>query len=381
MNFADNKGNLSDREIFQGISMSDGNKVNTDIRELYLDKVYDTEEDKADIKEAEKRVMSAADKRIITVLWILNAAVFSFIGLFLYFTGTADEYEAIKEEARFETDGGPAVYYDGSTVFADTLSPNYDDVDYPKGIQHGFKALYSENKDTAGWIRIKGTNIDHVIMQTDNHTDYDRTNFHGDYYVGGTIYMDYRNKLGKNGAASLSKNTILYGHYLMTQRTMFSELENYEDVEYYREHPIIEMSTIYGNFKWKIIGAFIGVGEEKFDNSLFYFWYDNFSDANTLGFANEVAFRSYFINPSIDVEPTDKFLTLSTCSHLLDIDGKVNARFVLVARLVREGENEDVDVSTAYSNPNMRMPQYYYDRNGLVNPYSQYAVWDAFANQ
>lgn len=379
MNFTDKDSYSSEKEIFQGISMSDGNKVNIDAKDLYLDKVYDTDEDKLDIEEAKKRVMTAADKRIITVLWILNAAVFSFIGLFLYFTGTADEYQAIKEEARFEADSGPAVYYDGSTVFADTLSPNYADVDYPKGIQNGFKALYSENKDTAGWIRIKGTNIDHVILQTDNHTDYDRTTFHGDYYVGGSIFMDYRNKLGKNGAAGLSKNTILYGHYLQNQRGMFTDLNKYEDVEYYREHPVIEMSTIYGNFKWKIIGAFVGAAEEEFDNTLFYYWYDNFSDANTLGFANEVAFRSYIVNPSVDVEPTDKFLCLSTCSHLLDIDGRVNARFVVVARLIREGESEEVDVSAAYENPDRRMPQYYYDKNGLVNPYSQYAVWDAFA--
>ena len=161
---------------------------------------------------------------------------------------------------------------------------------------------------------------------------------------------------------------------------MFSDLDKYMDVEYYREHPIIEMSTLYKNYEWKIIGAMLAAVDEKYDNSLFYYWYDNFSDANTLGFANEVAFRSYFINPTIDIQPTDKFLTLSTCSHSMDIDGMVNARFVVVARMVREGESADVDVSAAYENPNQRMPQLWYDLNGLTNPYSHYAIWDAFAN-
>ncbi len=379
MDISKNTEFSAEKEIFQGISMSDGNKVSINTKDMYLDKICDTEQDKMDIAEAKKRVMTPADKRIITVLWILNALVFAFIGVFLHLSGTADEYESIKESARFETEDGPAAFYDSSSVFGDELSPNYEETDYPKGIINGLKPLYSENKDTVGWIRIEDTNIDHVILQTDNHTDYDRTTFHGDYYVGGSIFMDYRNKLGKNGAQNLSKNTILYGHYLQNQRGMFTDLNKYEDVEYYREHPIIEMSTLYGNFKWKIIGAFVAASEEKFDNALFYYWYDNFSDENTLGFANEVAFRSYVVNPSIDIKPTDKFLCLSTCSHLLDIDGRVNARFVLVARLVREGESAEVDVSAAYENPTRRMPQYWYDKNGLTNPYSQYAIWDAFA--
>lgn len=379
MDITENKGVPAEGVIPQGISMSDGKEVIASPKDVYLDKIYNTEQDKADIEEAKKRVMTPADKRVITLLWLLNAAVVVFIGVFLHLSGGADEYSSIREEARFENEEGPAEFFDATSVFSEELAPNYSETDFPKGILNGLKPLYSENKDTVGWIRIEGTNIDHVILQTDNHSDYDRTTFHGDYYVGGSIYMDYRNKLGKNGADGLSKNTILYGHYLQNQRGMFSDLNLYESVEHYREHPVIEMSTIYGNFKWKIIGGFIAAAEAKFDNSLFYYWYDNFTDENTLGFANEVAFRSFVINPSVDVKPTDKFLTLSTCSHVMDIDGKVNARFVVVARLVREGESEEVDVSAAYLNPERRMPQYWYDKNGLVNPYAHYAIWDAFA--
>lgn len=378
MDITEKNTSSPENEIFTGISMSDGHKVHFDPKSVYLDKLYDTSQDKIDIEAAKKRVMTPSDKRTITVLWILNAAVFTFIGIFLYITGGGDAYSSIKEQARFETDEGSAVYYDSTEVFGDSLTPNYSAVEYPDGMIKGFEPLYATNSDTVGWLRIPDTNIDHVILQTDNHTDYDRTTFYGDYYVGGSIFMDYRNKIGK-GSKTLSKNTIIYGHYLENQRGMFTDLDKYMDVEYYKEHPIIEMSTLYSNYQWKIIGAFIAAVEEKYDNSLFYYWYDNFTDENTLGFANEVAFRSYFVNPSIDVQPTDKFLTLSTCSHSLDIDGMVNARFVVVARLVREGESAEVDVSAAYDNPNRRMPQYWYDRNGLQNPYTQYAIWDAFA--
>lgn len=374
------KGTTPEKEetIFKGISMSDGAPVHTSSSELYLDELYDTPEDKRDIENVKKNTMTTSDKRIISVLWALNAAVFVFIGLFLSLTGGGDEYESIKEEAKYTVDEGPAEYYDPAAVFGDTLTPNYSAEDFPDGMITGFEPLYSENKDTVAWLRIAGTNVDHVIVQTENNLDYERTNFHGDYYVGGSLFMDYRNKIGK-GSKTLSKNTIIYGHYLKNQRGMFSDLDKYMDVDYYKEHPIIELSTLYNNYRWKIIGAFIAVVEAKYDNSLFYYWYDDFTDANTLGFANEVAFRSYFVNPSIDVTSTDKFLTLSTCSHSMDIDGMVNARFVVVARLVRDGESDEVDVSAAYENPERRMPQLWYDQNGLTNPYSQYAIWDAFA--
>lgn len=368
----------STSEGYRGISMASGEPVALPGKEVYLDGLENTADDIKEMEEVRKNTMTAGDKRMITALWLLNAAVFAFIGLFLAFTGSADEYSSIKEEARFETEDGPATYYDPSSVFSEALTPNYQASEYPDGLLPGFEALYSENSDTAAWIRIPDTTVDHVVLQTDNHTDYDRTTFYGDYYVGGSLFMDYRNRIAKS-PKYLSKNTIIYGHYLKNQRGMFSDLDKYMDVEYYKEHPVIELSTLYNNFEWKIIGAFVAAVEEQYDNALFYYWYDNFSDSNTLGFANEVAFRSYFINPSVDVQPTDKFLTLSTCSHSMDIGGMVNARFVVVARLVREGETRDVNVSTAYKNPDQRMPQLWYDQQGLVNPHSQYAIWDAFA--
>ncbi len=348
-----------------------------DMRALYLDELHNTAEDKKAIEIAKKDVMTPADKRIITVLAILNVAVFAFIGIFIRMSGGADPYTPIKDEVRFETDSGPAVYYDGATVFKDSLSPNYRQTQFPAGMLTGFGPLYATNRDTAGWVRIPGTNIDHVVLQTENNEDYSRYTYYGNYYVGGSIFMDYRNRLG--GSRGLSKNTILYGHYLQNQRGMFSDLASYMDVEYYREHPVIQLSTLYGNYSFKVIGAFIAAAEAKYDNALFYYWCDEFSDANTLGFATEAAFTSYFVNPSIVVEPTDKFITLSTCNHSLDIGGMVNARFVVVGRLVREGEDTTVNTDAAYSQPDRRMPQAWYDRQGLTNPYAHYAIWNAFA--
>lgn len=360
---------------YSGIFEPDG-RTSPKTKNSYIDDLYNTAEDTRDIRKANARILTSKDKKQVNLLIFLNAVVFAFIGFYLIFSGSADEYESIKSEARFEHDSS---IYISSEAFAKKLKPNYAKTKFPKGIKNKFIPLYSENNDTVGWVRIPGTNIDHVVLQGKTNEDYSRHNFYNQYVIQGSIFMDYRNKVGA-GSSSLSKNTILYGHYMSKQRTMFTELENYMTIDFYLEHPIIEMNTLCSNYKWKVIGAFIANVDEEYDNgNIFYYWYDNFSDAKTVSFANEVVTRSYFINPSVDVMPTDKFLTLSTCTHLLDIDGIVNARFVVIARLIRDDESGEVDLDAAYENPKVRMPQLWYDKNGVENPYKGVPVWDPFS--
>ena len=76
------------------------------------------------------------------------------------------------------------------------------------------------------------------------------------------------------------------------------------------------------------------------------------------------------INTGVDVQPSDKLLTLSTCSHEFD-----NARLVVVARMVREGERAEVDTSNVTLNTSARYPQVYYDKKKISNPYVGAACW------
>ena len=50
---------------------------------------------------------------------------------------------------------------------------------------------------------------------------------------------------------------------------------------------------------------------------------------------------------------------------------------MVVARLVREGENPSVDTSLAKKNENPRYPQIYYDKKGITNPYRDAKKWEA----
>ncbi|MBQ6067744.1 MAG: class B sortase [Clostridia bacterium] len=341
----------------------------------YIDQLNNDESDLRDIRLAKERIISPKDRRILGLLAGLNILVFALIGLYLIMTGAADEYDSIKGESDFNM---KTPYYNSSVVLTGELEPTLETAEYPYGMQEKFRPLFSVNDDTVGWVRIDGTPVDYVVVQSETNSYYERKDFYENYSVRGIIFMDYRNILWDT-APTMSKNTVLYGHHMASDGSVFTCLENYTDLDYYKAHPVIEYDTLYANYKWKIIGAFLNYPNDPSEgDDLFYYWYTDFSDENTVAFANEVVGRSFFINASVDVQPTDHFLTLSTCTYMLDRGSRVNARFVVVARLVRDGESAAVDVDKAFANEDRRMPQLWYDIHDEENPYADVPIWQAY---
>ena len=73
----------------------------------------------------------------------------------------------------------------------------------------------------------------------------------------------------------------------------------------------------------------------------------------------------------------DKIITLSTCTHVYDSlkSGGVDARLVVVGRLLRNGESESVNTDNVLVNSDYRRPQIWYDKNGKSNPYASSRKW------
>lgn len=337
---------------------------------VYLDTLVNNKQDVKDIKEIDTKKMSPKDKKIITVLAVLNVLVFAFIGIYIYATGGNDAYD-------LSDDTPDIISYKPENTFNAELDTYIKNVDFPQDIQFYFKRLYSENQDTIGWIRLDGTGIDYPVLKAEDNKKYERANFYGEYDRRGSIFMDYRNTVGKS-RGSLSKVTILWGHHLTEDATIFAELEGYMNVDFYKEHPVIEMNTLYEDYKWKVFACFTAaVNEEDETGGIFYYWDPYITDDDTQGFVNECLTRSWFINPDVDIKSTDKILCLSTCTYILNKYSYHEIRCVVMARLVRQGESDTVEVSNAYQNTNHRMPQLYYDINSMVNPFAQVACWQA----
>ncbi len=248
----------------------------------------------------------------------------------------------------------------------DTTVTNEDNTqttvnDGGEAIQSKYTALLKINPDFVGKLYIEAIEeTGYNVVQADDNDKYLTIGFKGETTRYGTLFVDYRNNM-KN----LNTNTIIYGHN-MRDGSQLGSLAIYSDIENYMAYPTIDFNTIYKNCTWKIFAAFITNSNSGDDNGYaFPYLTTNFpSEAKFMEFIDEVKSRSYYTNDSVDIKPGDKILTLSTCDTVFD-----DARFVVMARLVRDGESTEVDTSKAAVNENQRFPQAWYDAKGKSNPF------------
>ena len=221
-----------------------------------------------------------------------------------------------------------------------------------------YKPFVAINNDMQGWVEIEGTNLAYPVVQAKDNTYYHRLNFQQEYDYYGIPYLDYECDLDVDPDLT-SDNLIIYGHNIGNDGLMFNPLSYYKQLQFYKEHPVVRFDSIYKEQEYKIFGVMIVNSEPEQDNgNVFKYWTktDFRSDEAFNEYVNEVRKRSMW-DIDVDVQPGDKLLTLSTCCY----DFRPNARCVIVARAVREGEDRNVDTSTAVQNADAYFPQAYYD--------------------
>ena len=264
-------------------------------------------------------------------------------------------------------------YEDLSNLVTNSTSQNEETED---DVVPDYSPVLKQNDDLVGWIKVPNTKINHPVVQSGSNDYYLNHNFEKEYDYRGAIFMDYR-----NDAINLDSNTIIYGHNAY-DTTMFSQLVQYEDVDFYKKSPIIEFNTLDANYKWKIYGVFITNATASEDNGyIFNYIYPYMDGENFDGFIEEVNKRRLYTT-DVDINDDDKMLVLSTCVRTLDLKNKygkttyrADARLVVIARMVRDGESVEVNVENAKVNKNPKYPQLWYDKHGLENPYKNDEKW------
>ena len=239
-----------------------------------------------------------------------------------------------------------------------------------------YSPVVTVNEDMVGWIKVPDTNIDYPVVQFSNNDYYLNHDFDKEYNYRGAIFMDYR-----NNPTTLDANTIIYGHNCY-DKTMFSELDQYEKIDFYKKTPVFEFNTLENNYQWKIYAVFISNANAQEDNGyVFNYIYPHMNGENFNGFIEEVNKRRLYVT-DVDINDNDKMLVLSTCVRTLDTVNKygkttyrANARLVILARAVRDGENAQVNVSKAYLNENPKYPQLWYDNKNIENPFKNDEKW------
>ena len=221
--------------------------------------------------------------------------------------------------------------------------------------------MLGENSDFKGWITVPNTKIDNPIYQTDNNDFYLNHNQQKQKSIYGALFFDCQNVITES---KTDKNLVIYGHH-MKNGSMFGNLTKYKQLSFYKQNPTVEFSTLYKKSTYKIYAAFVLNASKADDNGYIYnISRKNFIDDEDFdSWVNEARERS-LINTGVDVKNGDNIITLVTCTYDFD-----NARFVVMARETREGEDVSVDTSRATANSSPRYPKRWYDDRGIDYPF------------
>ena len=196
------------------------------------------------------------------------------------------------------------------------VEEHIEEIQEEKGIKN-LQELYNQNNDFVGWIQIEDTNINYPVMQSkDRKNYYLKRNFYKEYSSLGTPYISEYCDI------NTSDNLIIYGHHIKNN-TMFGELENYKDINFYKNHKIIKFDTLNKSAKYEIVAVFKTVAVNGFK---YYNFYDAKDEDEFNAFIKKCKELSFY-DTEIKAKYGDKLITLSTCEY-----SQKNGRLVVVAR-------------------------------------------------
>jgi sortase B len=196
------------------------------------------------------------------------------------------------------------------------------------------------NPDVVGLIRIDGTVLNHPMVQTpEDESYYLSRDLDGNVNSHGVPFLSADSQI-----EAKSGNIIVYGHNIhKISRDVFADLAGYEDLDFYKEHPIIETVSKSGTRRWLIFAYFI---VDNADDEPFRY-------ADTTRFTSLKSLHEYFqqveernwLDVSVPIGIDDTCLTLSSCS--LELAGSGTNRMVVMARQLNAAENYQEMVENA----------------------------------
>ena len=284
--------------------------------------------------------------------------------LAVYFIGRAQNRKAIEDRRNA---------FSEISVITHATEPPAEDPDEtettappPLVMLDVFNDFMEQNSDTAGWIIVPNTDVNDIVVQTDNNEYYMDKDFDGNRNIAGQIFVDHRCVINDYDF-NQSDNVIVYGHN-QADSSMFGSLKKYKvkkdntkNLSFYQENPTFTFTSLYGEYTYKIIAMFVieVLPEQTRDGEIFdYHNYINFGKKRSFETFKENIMARTGINTGVDFDENDKYMTLSTCSNEFD-----QSRFVVIGRRVRDGESSEVDTSLAEINTDMLEPDYSYIYN------------------
>lgn len=273
-------------------------------------------------------------RKILIAVLILLVAVFA-VAAFVVIRDTVRskrEDEANREIADEVSSLRDQTVRDGETHDTEGVDPGdlIPDVGRKKksglygssGILKWLEPIWEKNNDLAGWLIIDGTYVDYPVMYTPNwEQKYLRKGFDQEYALSGTLFI------GGTDWDPDGNYTVIHGHH-MKDGTMFSDLVDYESLDYALDHSKIHFETLYDMFDYEVLFAInTQVNDSKNDNTFEYYTLTSLSDETAFNEYIEKAREASLYDTGVDVRFGDRILVLSTCNY-----HRENERFIVIAR-------------------------------------------------
>ena len=178
--------------------------------------------------------------------------------------------------------------------------------------------LKSTNSDIIGWIEIEDTNINYPILKDNDSLYYLKHSYNKKYNSNGSIFT-LENKPFED------EETLIYGHN-MKNKTMFSQLGNYLDINYLYSHRNIKIYTPNQNYIGEIFSCYsIGIESEN-------------SAIKSLDFNERIKYYKEKSRHKIEfTDEINKIIKLSTCSYINARTHPTNQRYYIIANLIPTG--------------------------------------------
>lgn len=281
----------------------------------------DTEESESlefiDLNEDQLCNLSKGKKRF-SVVFMAFASVGIVVSAYIYIDSFWEEYRSEQKVEELRQDTAAALSEDIS------LDSTLEDVKNP------YADLFAQNGDMAVWLVMEDTGIDYPVMQTmGNEEYYLHRNFYGEPDKSGCLLLDTDSSLDDSAATS---NLIIHGHN-MKLGTMFGELDQYADSDYWKEHQRAKLYTENELREYQVMAAFY---DQVYFQTDQVFKYYNFFHADTEeefdDFYNNIKALSLY-DTGVEAQLGDQFLTLSTCSYHTE-----EGRFVVVCKEVARSQ-------------------------------------------
>lgn len=165
-----------------------------------------------------------------------------------------------------------------------------------------FDKLLSINPDIVGWVVVQDTDISYPVVKGKDNDYYLTHTFQKNENYAGAIFMDYR----ADGALQ-DMNTFIYGHNLY-HGTMFAELENYMDKDFFDAHPYVYYYSPNGNYKLQVFSAYV-------DKDVSDSYQMQFTSMDEFGAYLQMIKSKSRYETNMEVTSQDKIVTLYTCSY------------------------------------------------------------------